>query len=80
MLAKRIAVFLSTSDVQMKSIYDDVKNHYRDRSEAVHEGSTTQITHASVDELRALVRATTKQYIHVIEQALRLIHPKHLNK
>lgn len=70
MLAKRIAVFLGTSDVQMKSIYDDVKNHYRDRSEAVHEGSTTQITHASVDELRALVRATTKQYIHVIEQAL----------
>ena len=29
-----------------------------------------EYTHASVDELRALVRATTKQYIHVIEQAL----------
>lgn len=70
MLAKRIAVFLGASDIQMKSIYDDVKNHYHDRSEAVHEGSVMQITRTSLDELRALVRATTKQYFCVVEQIL----------
>lgn len=71
MLAKRMAVFLGNSDCEMKSIYDNVKSHYRDRSEAVHEGSTTQISHASVDELRGLVRSAAKKYIGVIEQALK---------
>lgn len=70
MLAKRMAVFLGSTDAEMKSIYDDVKDHYRDRSEAVHEGSVTQITHTSVDELRKLVREATKKYINIIEQVL----------
>lgn len=70
MLSKRMAVFLGSSDAEMKSIYDDVKNHYHDRSEAVHEGSVTQITRTSVDELRNLVRKATKKYISVIEQVL----------
>ncbi len=70
MLSKRMAVFLGSSDAEMKSIYDDVKNHYHDRSEAVHEGSVTQITRTSVDELRNLVREATKKYISVIEQVL----------
>lgn len=70
MLSKRMAVFLGSSDAEMKSIYDDVKDYYRDRSEAVHEGSVTQITRASVDKLRRLVREAAKKYISVIEQVL----------
>ena len=72
MLAKRMAVFLGCSDCEMKSIYDNVKSHYRDRSEAIHEGSIMQISHASVDELRGLVRSATKKYILVIEQAIKI--------
>lgn len=70
MLSKRMGAFLGNSDVEMKSIYDSVKAHYRDRSEAVHEGSVSQITHTSLDELRNLVRAATKKYISVVEQEI----------
>lgn len=70
MLAKRMAVFLGNSDAEMKTLYDDVKKHYHDRSEAVHEGNTAQITRTAVNELRNLVRAATLKYINVIEQEL----------
>ena len=70
MLAKRIAVFIGTSDFEMKTIYDYVKNSYKDRGDAVHEGVTTNITRDALDELRNLTRKVTKKYMAVIEQDL----------
>ena len=70
MLSKRMGAFLGNTDAEMKSIYDSVKTHYHDRSEAVHEGNVSQITHTSLNELRNLVRAATKKYITVVEQEI----------
>ena len=70
MLAKRIATLLGNNNTEMKQIYDNVINHYVDRSEAIHEGTTTQITRTALDELRNLVRACTKEYIRNIENEL----------
>lgn len=70
MLAKRIAALLGNNDTEMKQIYDNVINHYVDRSDAIHEGTTAQITRTTLDELRNLVRACTKQYICIIENEL----------
>ena len=70
MLAKRIAVFIGTSESEMKTIYDYVKNSYRDRSDAIHEGVTTNITRVALDELRNLTRKVTKKYMAVIEQEI----------
>ena len=70
MLAKRIAVLLGKNDTEIKKIYDNVINHYVDRSEAIHEGTTTQITRTTLEELRKLVRTCTKQYICIIENEL----------
>ena len=70
MLSKRIAVFLGCSDSEMKSIYDDIKVHYRDRSDAVHEGSTVNITRSTLNELRRILRMVIMKYIDTIEQEL----------
>lgn len=70
MLAKRIAVFIGTSDSEMKTIYDYVKNSYRERSEAIHEGITDNITRDALDELRNLTRKVTKRYMAVVEREL----------
>lgn len=70
MLAKRIAVFIGTSDSEMKTIYDYVKNSYKDRSEAIHEGVTDSITRHALDELRNLTRKVTKKYMSVVEREL----------
>lgn len=70
MLSKRMAAFLGDNDAEMKSIYDNLKNHYTDRSDAIHEGSIQQITQNSLHELRNLVRKATKKYMSLIEVAL----------
>lgn len=70
MLAKRISVFIGGSDSEMKTIYDYVKNSYKDRSDAIHEGVTTNITRDALDELRNLTRKVTKKYMVLIEQEL----------
>ena len=70
MLSKRIAVFLGGSDANMKTIYDYVKCSYRDRSDAIHEGITQNITRSALDELRNLIRRVSKKYMYVIEQEI----------
>lgn len=70
MLSKRIAVFLGASDAEMKTIYDYVKRSYRDRSDAIHEGITQNITRSALDELRNLIRRVSKKYMYVIEQEI----------
>ena len=70
MLAKRIAVFLGGSSAEILQIYNDVKRHYVDRSNAVHEGIIAQINRASLDELRNLTRKATKKYLSVVEHEL----------
>ena len=54
----------------MKTIYDYVKNSYKDRSEAIHEGITDNITRDALDELRNLTRKVTKKYMAVVEREL----------
>lgn len=70
MLSKRIAVFLGNSDTEIKTIYDYIKCSYRDRSEAIHEGITQNISRSALDKLRNLIRRVTKKYMLIIEQEL----------
>ena len=45
-------------------------NIYRDRSDAIHEGITQNITRSALDELRNLIRRVSKKYMYVIEQEI----------
>lgn len=70
MLAKRIALLLGNSDSDIQSIYAKVKSIYVDRSDAVHDGITTNITRNTLDELRNLIRDIGKKYIAHIQNTL----------
>ena len=70
MLAKRIAMLLGNSDLDIQNIYTKVKSIYVDRSDAVHDGITTNITRNSLDELRNLIRDIGRKYIVHIQNAL----------
>ena len=70
MLAKRIALLLGNSDLDIQNIYAKVKSIYGDRSGAVHDGITTNITRNSLDELRNLIRNIGRKYIVHIQNAL----------
>ena len=70
MLAKRIALLLGNSDLDIQNIYAKVKSIYVDRSDAVHDGITTNITRNSLDELRNLIRDIGRKYIVHIQNAL----------
>lgn len=70
MLAKRIALLLGNSDIDIQCLYSKVKNIYVDRSDAVHDGVTTNITRNSLDELRNLIRDIGRKYITHIQSEL----------
>lgn len=70
MLSKRIALLLGNSDSDIQNIYAKVKSIYVDRSDAVHDGITTNITRHSLDELRNLIRDIGRKYIAHIHNEL----------
>lgn len=70
MLSKRIALLLGNSDSDIQNIYAKVKSIYVDRSDAVHDGITTNITRHSLDELRNLIRDIGRKYITHIHNEL----------
>ena len=61
---------LGNSDLDIQNIYAKVKSIYGDRSGAVHDGITTNITRNSLDELRNLIRNIGRKYIVHIQNAL----------
>jgi len=62
MLSKRIGVFIGTTDDEVRQIYNDMKQHYTSRSDAVHEGRECGITPLTLNDLRSLVRRATTKY------------------
>jgi hypothetical protein len=71
-LSNRIAVFLGSNDLETTNIYNRVRQLYSVRGAATHEGKSLQITRATLDELRNLLRHVTKKYMLLIERKIAL--------
>jgi hypothetical protein len=62
MLSKRMGVFIGTTDVEVRQIYSDMKQHYTARSDAVHKGRECGIMALTLNDLRSLVRRAATKY------------------
>lgn len=70
MLAKRIALLLGNTDAEIQAMYSKMKTVYVDRSDAVHDGITANITRNSLDELRNIIRRIGMKYITHIQSEI----------
>ena len=70
MLAKRISILLGDTDEEIKTMYSKIKNIYKNRSDATHDGIITNITKNSLDELRDIIRRIGMKYIDHIQSEL----------
>lgn len=66
-LAKRTASLLGSSDTDVYSIYNKMKNYYRFRSESLHEGDGSNITICELSEFENIVRGAIKKYLTFCE-------------
>lgn len=69
-LAKRTASLLGSSDTDVSSIYNKMKNYYRFRSESLHEGDGSNITICELSELENIVRGAIKKYLTYCENEI----------
>ncbi len=61
---------IGSTDSEIRVLYDDIIQHYVDRSDAVHEGAVASITRDTVNDLRNITRRVIKAEFNIIETSL----------
>ena len=64
-LSKRTAMLLGRNDADIQTIYTQIKNFYKYRSESLHEGDGRNITLQELHSLETLVRNVLKQFLQL---------------
>lgn len=69
-LSKRTAMLLGCDDADIQTIYTQMKNFYRYRSESLHEGDGSNITLLELHSLESLARNVLKQFLRLCKNEL----------
>ncbi len=69
-LSKRVSVLLESDPIEIRALYDKMKNFYRYRSESLHEGDGRNITAAELKGMEDIVRKVLLMYLEFCKTAI----------